>query len=77
MQPTPTISPTANFVTAAPTSRTRPVISCPGMHGYTVFDHSFFTWWMSEWHTPQNITSISTSFALAGSRSNVMGRSLE
>jgi hypothetical protein len=23
---------------------------------YTVFDHSFFAWWMSEWQTPQNST---------------------
>ena len=33
-------------------------------------DHSFLTWWMSEWHTPQNRISSSTSFALAGVRSN-------
>ena len=73
MQPTPTMSPTRCSCTASPTRDTRPITSWPGMHGYTVLDHSLRTWWMSEWHTPQNITAISTSFGAGSSRSNSMG----
>src|SRR5579859_2300158 len=64
MQPTAAMSPGLNLVTALPTFVTRPTISCPGTHGYTVgitSFHSLRTVCRSEWHTPQNNTSICTS----------------
>ena len=56
MQPTPPTSPTRNLVTALPTARTRPMISCPGTHGYRVgfqVAHSSRAWCTSEWQMPQ------------------------
>nr|WP_321983821.1 hypothetical protein [uncultured Lichenicoccus sp.] len=35
--------------------------------------HSFFTWWMSEWQTPQASTSISTLPGFGSSRSKWKG----
>ncbi len=71
MHPTPPMSPTLNLVTASPTARTRPMISCPGTHGYRVGfhdDHSSRAWWMSEWQIPQYSTSRSTSRGPTGRR---------
>src|SRR5579859_3069025 len=36
-------------------------------------DHSSRAWWMSEWHTPQNWMSTTTSRALGSRRSMVIG----
>ena len=47
------LSPAWNADTCAPTATTRPTISCPGTHGYSVPAHSERTWCRSEWHTPQ------------------------
>ena len=52
MQPTPTWSPTANFVTSAPISLTTPAISWPGTSGYLAWPHSSRPVWMSEWQMP-------------------------
>src|SRR6201996_5039890 len=70
IQPTAARSPALNLVTAEPTEVTRPTISWPGTHGYTVGItplHSLRTWWRSEWQMPQNRISICTS-ASVGSR---------
>src|ERR1043166_817754 len=64
IQPTAAMSPSLNFFTAVPTFVTRPTISWPGTHGYTVgitAFHSLRTWCRSEWHTPQNRISSCTS----------------
>ena len=66
MQPTPTRSPALNFFTSAPTSTARPTISWPGTIGKVELPHSPRAWWMSEWQTPQNWISISTSFGPGG-----------
>ena len=52
MQPTPTRSPTAYFVTAEPTSVTVPAISWPGTIGKCAVPHSSRAWWMSLWQMP-------------------------
>src|ERR1700747_1352388 len=64
MQPTAAMSPSLNFLTSRPTFTTRPTISWPGTHGYTVGItslHSLRTWCKSEWQTPQKRISICTS----------------
>ena len=52
MQPTPTRSPTACFVTADPISATTPTISCPTTCGNVIGPHSSRTVWMSLWQMP-------------------------
>ena len=49
------------MVTSAPTSNTRPIISCPGTTGYVDPFQSFLTVCISLWQTPQNVISIFTS----------------
>src|ERR1700743_1784520 len=74
MQPTAAMSPTLNFVTPEPTEVTRPTISWPGTHGYTVGItplHSFRTWCKSEWQMPQNKISICTSVSVGSRRAVV------
>lgn len=61
MHPTATVWPTLKRETLAPTAVTRPTISCPGTHGYTVKPHSLRAKCRSLWHTPQNKTSSATS----------------
>jgi hypothetical protein len=61
-QPTPARSPSLNFFASLPTGVTRPTISWPGTMGNSAPVHSSRTWWMSEWHTPQNRTSRTTSW---------------
>ena len=62
-------------MTAEPTFVTRPTISWPGTHGYTVGMplHSFRAWCRSEWQIPQKRTSIWTSCGV-GSRRAMMAR---
>src|SRR3569833_3701215 len=70
MQPTAARSPGLNFFTADPTYVTRPTISWPGTHGYTVGMtplHSLRAWCTSEWQIPQNRISICTAVSF-GSR---------
>ena len=52
MQPTPTMSPTANPVTFSPTASTTPPISWPGTMGKIAGPHSSLAWWMSLWQMP-------------------------
>ncbi|MCY1436669.1 hypothetical protein D9M71_528000 [compost metagenome] len=73
MQPTPTRSPTLCVVTLSPTAVTRPMISWPGISGYTAMPHSLRAWWMSEWHTPQYRISMATSSGRGLRRSKFMG----
>src|SRR5690349_14621905 len=75
MQPTPTRSPTAYFVTSAPTSATIPAISCPTTIGYGVGPHSLRAVWMSEWQMPAYLMSIRTSCGPTSRRSIVVGAS--
>ena len=75
MHPTAAVWPTEKRVTASPTAVTRPTISWPGTHGYTVFFHSLRAWWRSEWQTPQNCTAICTSRGPTARRGIVVGRS--
>src|SRR5580704_6274995 len=80
MQPTAARSPSLNFFTALPVLATRPTISCPGTHGYTVgimFSHSLRTWCRSEWQTPQNKISICTSVGPGSRRRIAAGASPE
>src|SRR5215467_60975 len=72
--PTAARSPSLNFVTAEPTLVTRPTISWPGTHGYTVGItplHSSRTWWRSEWQIPQKRISICTSGSVGSRRAIV------
>lgn len=55
MQPTPTRSPTAYFVTPGPTSETTPAISWPGTIGKIASPQPSLTWWMSEWQMPHEM----------------------
>src|SRR3569833_776314 len=71
MQPTPTRSPTLNFVTPGPTATTLPTISWPGTHGYFVPDHSPRTVCRSEWQPPQYSMAILTSLGPGSRRSMV------
>src|SRR3954470_21699183 len=61
MQPTPTMSPTLYLLTWPPTLTTLPTISCPGTTGHIEGPHSLRAVCRSEWQTPQNKISISTS----------------
>ena len=75
MQPTAARSPALNLVTAEPTLVTRPTISWPGTHGYTVGItplHSLRTWCRSEWQMPQNRISICTSCSVGSRRAIVV-----
>src|SRR5262249_23913143 len=61
---TAAIWPSWNFLTSLPILVTRPTISWPGTHGYTVgitSFHSLSAWCKSEWHTPQYKISSCTS----------------
>ena len=75
MQPTPTMSPTLNFVTSAPTAVTSPTISWPGTIGYTEFFHSLRAWCISDEHTPQYLMSILTSLERSARRLKLKGSS--
>jgi hypothetical protein len=43
--------------------------------GNSAPDHSSRAWWMSEWHTPQNKISRTTSWGFGSRRSIVIGAS--
>src|SRR5271169_2015590 len=80
MQPTAARPPGLNPVTAEPTPVTRPTISWPGTHGYTVGItplHSLRTWCRSEWQIPQNRISICTSCSVGSRRGIVVEASGE
>ena len=73
MQPTPTGSPALKRVTADPTALTRPMISCPGTIGNLLLPQSLRAWCRSEWQTPQNRMSITTSSGRMARRSATNG----
>ena len=75
MQPVAPMSPTLSFVTLLPTLVTRPTISWPGTQAYWVPGHSLRAVWTSEWHTPQNKISISTSVGPGSRRGMLIGAS--
>src|SRR5436190_6604637 len=77
MQPTAARSPTLKPVTEAPTFVTRPAISWPGTHGYTVPGHSLRAACRSEWQMPQKRMSIWTSRGPGSRRSRSKGRNRE
>ena len=72
MHPTPILSPTSKRVTSLPTSLTTPAISCPGHMGYCTApvtpDICPAAKWRSLWHTPQYLTSMTTSRGLGARR---------
>ena len=72
MHPTPILSPTSKRVTSRPTSLTTPAISCPGHMGYCTApvtpDICPAAKWRSLWHTPQYLTSMTTSRGLGARR---------
>ena len=74
MQPTAAVWPTAKRVTSLPMALTRPTISWPGTHGYTVFFHSLRAWCRSEWQTPQYWIWIWTSRGPTARRGMVVSR---
>ncbi len=76
MQPTPTRSPSRNFVTSLPARRTRPTISWPGTIGNNdERPHSSRAWWMSVWQMPQKRISMATSRGRGARRSKEYGAS--
>lgn len=72
MQPTPTRSPTPNFVTPGPTAETTPAISWPGTIGKIASPQPSRTWWMSEWQMPTKVMSIRRSCSPTARRSMVL-----
>ncbi|MNU87831.1 hypothetical protein D3C71_776280 [compost metagenome] len=75
MQPTPAKSPTLKAVTPAPTSVTRPMISCPGTIGNVELPQSSRAWCRSEWQMPLYRIWMRTSPACTGRRSKENGTS--